>query len=192
MMEIDRLVNDRIQAMLTPGAPTFLSTFIRGILGPMRYSEPVLDVGCRFHSLLVESGLRPVGVSIPPLGRRRSGADAVADPASLPFPDRTFPAVFGMGFLNYLPDHTARRAISEMMRVGRREGIVVVFAGINSDAPWRRPISSVIRKLDRGHYARSEREFRALFDGHLSWDCQRVTYALTGIEGVWLTSRGAD
>ena len=115
-----------------------------------------------------------------------------ADPATLPFADGAFPAVFGIGVPNYLPDHTARRAISEMMRVGRRGGIVVVFAGIRSEAAWRRPIASMTRKLDREQHVRSEREFRALFDGHLSWDCQRVTYALTGLEGVWITSRGAN
>ena len=50
-MEINRLVSDRIQAMLAPGAPTFLSTFVRGLIGSMTYADPVLDVGCRLHSL---------------------------------------------------------------------------------------------------------------------------------------------
>jgi SAM-dependent methyltransferase len=182
-------VVDRLTRLaLAPGAATNIAMFARGLLAPAPYPEPILDVGCGATSPLVGAGLRTVGVDIA-LSRARDHRPTavVADAAALPFADGSFPAVFSLGLLHELADEAARRAIGEMMRVGRYDGRVVVFDGVQPE-PGTRPLASLIGKW--GRPMRTERDLRKLFDGRPTWHFQRVTYAATGLEGVWCVSRG--
>jgi hypothetical protein len=92
-------------------------------------------------------------------------------------------ALFSFGLPHELPDEAARRAIGEMMRVGRFEGHVAIFDGVRPDE-GSRPLAALIRRLD-GPHTRTERELRRLFDGRPTWHFVRVTYAVTGLEGLW-------
>ncbi len=181
-MCFDRLV----QAILAPGAVAVLSAQARGILAATE--GPVLDVGGGYNSPLLRAGIRPVGVDIDPARARvhgHSAAAVAADAALLPFVDGAFAAAVSIGLLHHLTDQAARRAILEMMRVVRPGGPVAVFDGVLPAARWRRPLASLIRALDHGRHMRGEPQLRALFDGIPGWHYQRMTYAMTGLEGVW-------
>ena len=95
--------------------------------------------------------------------------------------------MFSFGLLHELADEAARRAVGEMMRVGRYDGRVVVFDGVQPE-PGTRSLASIVGKLHGP--MRTERELRRLFDGRPTWHFQRVTYAATGLEGLWCVSRG--
>ena len=173
--------------LLAPGAAANVAMFARGLLAPAPYPSPILDVGCGSMSPL--AALRPVRVDIVQArARSRRPLRIVADAAALPFPDGTFPAVFSIGLLHELPDEAARHIIGEMMRVGRFAGRVAIFDGVHPDE-GSHPLAALIRKLD-GPHMRTERELRQLFDGRPTWHFERVTYAVTGLEGMWCVSRG--
>jgi len=183
---LDRVV----QATLAPGAVAALSARARAIVAAAE--GPVLDVGCGFSSPLLHAGIRPVGVDIDPARAGAHGRNApavVADAARLPFVDGAFAAAVSIGLLHHLTDRAARRAILEMMRVVRPGGPVAVFDGVLPAAPARRPLARLIRALDHGRNMRDEGELRALFDGIPGWHYQRMTYAMTGLEGVWCICR---
>jgi SAM-dependent methyltransferase len=178
----------RLGAMLlAPGAHANIAMFARGLLAPAPYPSPILDVGCGSMSPL--AALRPIGVDIAQArARSRRPPVIVADAAALPFADATFAAVFSFGLLHELQDDAARRVIGEMMRVGRFDGRVAIFDGVRPDE-GSRPLAALIRRLD-GPHTRTERELRRLFDGRPTWHFERVTYAATGLEGMWCVSRG--
>jgi SAM-dependent methyltransferase len=185
---LNSILGRLVKLALAPGATTSIAMFAKGLLAPAPYPDPILDVGCGLISPLVAAGLRPVGVDIA-LSRARSHrpVGVVADAAALPFADGSFPAVFSFGLLHELADEAARRAVGEMVRVGRYDGRVVVFDGVLPE-PGTRPLASLVRKFDGP--MRTERELRKLFDGRPTWHFQRVTYAATGLEGMWCLSRG--
>jgi SAM-dependent methyltransferase len=181
-------VVERLAAMLlAPGAAANVAMFARGLLAPAPYPSPILDVGCGSISPL--AALRPIGVDLVQVrAHSRRPLGIVADAAALPFADGTFPAVFSFGLLHELPDAAARHVIAEMMRVGRFAGRVAIFDGVRPNE-GSRPIAALIRRLD-GPHMRTERELRQLFDGRPTWHFERVTYAATGLEGMWCVSRG--
>ncbi len=187
-MPLSTVVDRLVRLVLAPGAATNIAMFAKGLLAPAPYPSPILDVGCGSSSPLVAAGLRPVGVDIA-LSRARShrSEGVVADATALPFADGSFPAVFSFGLLHELADEAARRAVGEMMRVGRYDGRVVVFDGVQPE-PGTRSLASIVGKLHGP--MRTERELRRLFDGRPTWHFQRVTYAATGLEGMWCVSRG--
>jgi SAM-dependent methyltransferase len=181
-------VVERLAAMLlAPGAAANVAMFARGLLAPAPYPSPILDVGCGSRSPL--AAMRAIGVDIVQArARSRRPLGIVADAAALPFSDGAFPAVFSFGLLHELPDEAARRTIGEMMRVARFEGRVAIFDSVRPDEGTR-PLAALIRRLD-GPHTRTERELRRLFDGRPTWHFERVTYAATGLEGLWCVSRG--
>jgi SAM-dependent methyltransferase len=187
-MPLSSVVDRFVRLVLAPGAASNIAMFAKGLLAPAPYPSPILDVGCGLTSPLAAAGLRPFCVDIA-LSRARSHRPVgiVADAAALPFADGAFPAVFSFGLLRELADEAARRAIGEMMRVGRYDGRVVMFDGVLPE-PGTRGLASLIRKFDGP--MRTERELRKLFDGRPTWHFQRVTYAATGLEGIWCVSRG--
>jgi SAM-dependent methyltransferase len=181
-------VVERVTAMLlAPGAAANVAMFARGLLTPAPYPSPILDVGCGSISPL--AALHPIGVDIVPArARSRRPLAIVAGAAALPFAEGTFPAVFSFGLLHELPDEAARHVIGEMTRVGRFDGRVAICDGVRPHE-GSHALAVLIRKLD-GPHMRTERELRQLFDGRPTWHFERVTYAATGLEGMWCVSRG--
>jgi SAM-dependent methyltransferase len=80
----------------------------------------LLDVGCGFNNLVRAYG-SGVGVDIFPW----EGVDVlIGDPASLPFPDRSFDTVTIGAALNHIPNRAA--ALIEIRRVLRPSGRLIV------------------------------------------------------------------
>jgi len=178
----DRLV----QTILAPGAAAHIEARARDLLSPAL--GLILDVGCGFASPLVRLAVPHIGVDIDFARIKaadRCGGVVVADAVALPFADSTFAATVSIGLLHHLADAAARRAVGEMMRVVQPDGPVVILDGVRPAAARQRPLAAAIRALDRGRHMRDEGALLALFDGIPGWRHERVTYAATGLEGVW-------
>jgi SAM-dependent methyltransferase len=184
-----RTTADRwLERLLAPGAAAHLAAAAAERLAGMGQGA-ILDVGCGFDSRV--AGHAPIGVDID-LGRIRalSAPGVVASATRLPFADGAFVGVVSFGLLHHLSDEDARRAIDEVIRVRRENGLALIFDGVRPDDWRRRPAAAVIRDLDRGRHMRHESALRGLFDEFHGWRFERVSYAHTGLEGVWCVSGG--
>jgi SAM-dependent methyltransferase len=181
-------------AVFAPGAEAAILRRIEQVLQVLPPAQRLLDVGCGPRSWLFRAGLRPVGadVSLSYLGEYvRSGGCAVAASAdALPIACGSFDGVWSLGLLHHLPDSVAAAALHEMLRVCKPGGSVVVFDAVLPQPPWRRPLAHTIRRCDRGRFMRSESALRALLPRQVDWQCERFTYARTGLEGLmcWRTA----
>jgi SAM-dependent methyltransferase len=188
VVSLGRGFDTAVAAVLAPGAVAGFSRRTRDLVRGLPVSECVLDIGCGYNSPLAAAGFHPVLVDIDPKRVRicaRTGLGLVADAGALPLASASAAAVFSFGLLHHLTDSQARRAIAEMSRVVRPGGLIAILDGVHCESAWRRPLAAAIRALDRGHHMRHEAALTALFDGAAGWHYERVTYSLTGLEGVW-------
>ncbi len=106
--------------------------------------EKVLDAGCGtgvFTLDIVSRGAKVTGVdlSLPMLRRAREKAagfpfqPSSADILCLPFPDDSFEKTVSVTALEFISD--AEKAVSELFRVTRRGGTIIV-ATLNRLSPW--------------------------------------------------------
>jgi SAM-dependent methyltransferase len=178
------------QRLLAPGAQPRLLARLGECLAGRPQAGPVLDVGCGPESLLGGVGLAPVGVDIAAdrvaeFRLRAGGPAVVADATALPFAAAAFAVVWSNGLLHHLPDRAAGQAVRELARVTRPGGLCVIFDGVLPQRWWRHPVAWVIRRLDRGAWMRDQRALEALLAPLGSWRMTRLTYASTGLEGLW-------
>ena len=89
-----------------------------------------------------------------------------------------------MGLFHHLPDDLVRATVSEMYRVVRGTGRVIVIDGIWPRSAARRPLAWATRRLDRGEWVRSEEQLKGLVasGAPAQWETRRITYTLTGLE----------
>ena len=168
---------------------------MRAVLEQWRELHPppgrCLDVGCGTDSWLRLLDIRPLGVDLDARRvaafARRHGRAVQAPATALPFADGTFDSVWSFGLLHHLPDHEARLAVAEMRRVTRAGGCTVVFDAVLPRVAWHRPVASVLRRLDRGHWMRTQESLEAVLAPFGDWERKRLTYALTGLEGLLCT-----
>jgi SAM-dependent methyltransferase len=168
-----------IEAVLAPGARADVAAGVRDRLPPIE-RQWRLDVGCGFRSYLPTEG--GIGVDLDE-ARVRASRGVAANACALPFADGCFAGVLSVGLLHHLPDAAARQAIAEMLRVSA--GRVVVFDGVRPQSALARPLAALVRAMDRGRHMRLEAEVKALFGACAPWRFERVTYARTGLEGLW-------
>jgi SAM-dependent methyltransferase len=188
-----RTLDNLMRAVLAPGAVAHFARRTRDLISNLTLSDCVLDIGCGYDSPLAAMGLRPMVLDIDPPRVRacaRAGLGIVADAAALPLASASAAAAFSFGLLHHLTDPQARRAIGEMSRVVRPGGLIAILDGVRCESAWRRPLAAAIRAADRGHHMRNETALIALFDGAAGWHYERVTYSLTGLEGVWCIRSG--
>ncbi len=102
----------------------------------------------------------------------------------LPFPSASFGEVWSIGMFHHLPDHVAQGALSEMMRVCRPDGHVVIFDAVLPVRAWQRPLAYILRRADRGRFVRPQAVFEALLPQRSRWSVERVPYSHTGMEIV--------
>jgi SAM-dependent methyltransferase len=182
-----------VGALAAPGAECRIRDVLRHWLGTHPAPGCCLDVGCGTDSWLRLVGRRPVGVDLDArrvaVFARRHGWAVPASATALPFPEGAFDSVWSFGLLHHLSDENVRVAVGEMRRVARAGGCIVVMDGVLPRAAWRRPLAAGLRWLDRGEWMRSQEELEALLAPFGAWERQRLTYALTGLEGVLCTLR---
>ena len=190
-MSFARILDTLIRNLLAPGAIANLSASVGPALGSVAPEALVLDVGCGFLSPLIFANLGTIGVDInPERARAHAGPAAVAaDATALPFADGGFAVVASMGLLHHLEDTQARQAIAEMVRVASPGGVIAIFDGVRPVSWPQRPFAALIRSLDFGRHMRNEAGLRVLFTNRAAWRFERMTYARTGLEGVWCVRR---
>ena len=179
------------QRLAAPGAERALRAMLARWLAENPAPGRCLDVGCGPRSWLWDVGLQAYGVDVSEAAvaayRRRGGTAVVASATALPFADGAFDSVWSFGLLHHLPDGAAQRAVAEMQRVTRAGGCTVVFDAVLPRAAWRRPVAALLRRLDRGRWMRTEAALTALLTPPAAWESTRLTYALTGLEGLLAT-----
>lgn len=176
------------QRLLAPGAGRVIAREIEGCLGSIPTGARLLDVGCGPASWLWRLGYSPVGIDLSPARiaafRRGGGAGLVASATSFPFADASFDAVVCVGLFHHLPEEEARPAVSEMLRVTRPGGRVLIVDGVPPESPWRRPAAWMLRRLDLGRWMRQQRDLESLLGAEGTWQVERIAYAWTGLEAV--------
>jgi SAM-dependent methyltransferase len=172
------------QRVLAPGAAAAIQDCVRRWIADHPGRGPYLDVGCGPRSRLAEAGVEAIGIDLHP------GWGITASATQLPFAAGAFESVWSFGLLHHLPDPAAQRALAEMLRVTKPRGYVVVFDGVLPE-DWR-PLAWLVRRLDRGSGFRSLRDHLDLLALYGTWQCERITYARTGLESVlaWTRTEG--
>ena len=178
-----------VQRCAGPGADGALQKMIARWLAGHPVQGACLDVGCGPHPRLRAAGVEAAGVDVSETFvqavRRAGGAAEVACATALPFADGAFAGVWSFGLLHHLPDEAARRAVGEMRRVTCAGGWTVIFDAVLPRAAWRRPLAALVRAADRGRWMRSQAALEALLRPFGDWQRERMTYAWTGLEGLW-------
>lgn len=172
-------------------APGYRKSSVRNLETLLQNLPParlLLDVGCGPESRLSAVSLQPIGVD---RSRnymreyRRKNRRAVVSPAeTLPFPSQSFDGVWSFGLLHHLTNCSAAAAISEMTRVCKSGGYVIIYDAVLPRSILCRPVARVIRRLDRGKYVRRQEEIELLLPSREQWSVNRQTYSLTGLERV--------
>jgi len=191
---LEPALHELSQTVLAPGARTHVRERLGRLIGGDATPDSILalDVGCGYFSPLAAFGCEVTGLDIDAGRIRHFGPRGIVGSAtSLSFADGHFDIVLSIGLLHHLDDADARRAIGEMRRVARLGGQIVIFDAVLPETAWRRPLAAAIRTLDFGAHMRGQAALRMLFDAS-DWRCERVTYAATGLEGVWFLSRGGE
>lgn len=174
------------QTIFAPGADFFLPRLLREIVLNYPATGPVLDVGCGPASWLRKVGGHPVGLDISrpySLAYRQAGGTAVTGSATdLPFADASFTAVWSIGVFHHLPDPLVKTAIAEMIRVCSPNGRVLILDAVLPHSPWRRPLATFVRRLDRGREMRSQEHLESLLPHRPDWIVSRRTYTINGLE----------
>jgi SAM-dependent methyltransferase len=179
------------QLLLAPGAERTLTKEIKHLLTKLPSAHSILDVGCGPSSWLWRVGLHPVGLDLSPAYAaafvNRAGSAVSGSAVALPFPDGSFDGVWNFGLLHHLPDAMAYKTVSEMLRVCRKGGYVVIFDAVMPESIWQRPIAYALRYLDRGGFVRREDEFKTILPpvSH-PYVSERITYSFNGLEGLMI------
>jgi ubiquinone/menaquinone biosynthesis C-methylase UbiE len=174
------------QKLLAPGAEYAVTRHIGEMLSALPPGDPLLDLGCGPKSWLTQLGLSPVGLDLNPSYmksyRYLGGSGVVATAAKVPFRGGSFAGVWSIGLLHHLPEHTARAALFEAIRVCRPGGYVAVLDAVTPHSVRKRPLAAFIRRRDRGAFMRNEESVRSLLPNCGKWESTRFTYSATGLE----------
>jgi SAM-dependent methyltransferase len=180
-----------IERMLAPGADAALRDLLHAWLETGPRARTVLDVGAGVRSRVAATRPRVVALDVSPTlvarGARTGVPGVAASATALPFADASFDATASLGLLHHLSDADARATVSEMVRVTRPRGPIALFDSVLPEPAWRRPLAWAIRRADRGRFVRGADAVRALLPDPSRWQTTRITYAHTGLEGLWCT-----
>lgn len=179
------------QVLLAPGSERRIGKYARSIAEHLPSAGRLLDVGCGPFSRLWALGLHPVGLDLSAeyTASFRLKHEPVVNGSAdnLPLLGKTFDGIWSFGLLHHLSDEAVHRVIGEAMRVRRPDGYIVIFDAVLPDSAWSRPLASIIRRIDRGHFMRRQEDIENILRSHGDWSCQRVDYAMTGLEGMFCT-----
>ena len=176
------------QLFLAPGAEKTFIQKIKQLMTQLPPAQRILDVGCGPSSWLWQLGLHPVGLDLSltyTVTFSHCGEIAITGSANaLPFRNGSFDSVWSIGLLHHLPDDLARQAVSEMLRICRPGGYIVIVDAVLPEPAWQRPAAWMIRRLDRGRFMRTQLVLESILLPRENWVCERFSYSLTGLEGL--------
>jgi ubiquinone/menaquinone biosynthesis C-methylase UbiE len=116
----------------------------------------VLEVGCGTGLTRDCFNADYTGIDINPeyikmISSKGVGTFLVADATSLPFGPESYDLVFTVGVLHHLDKKNRDMMLSEMGRVCRQRGHIVIVDGLVPSNRWNL-IGYILAKLDRGRY----------------------------------------
>lgn len=176
-------------SLLAPGSEKDIHKKITHILSELPHAQRLLDAGCGPSSWLWHDKLHPIGLdlswsySVSFHDRDEPAVNASAE--CLPFSDGSFNGVWSIGLFHHLPDPVAKEAIGECMRVTAPGGYCVIFDSVFPEPWWSRPLPWAIRRMDRGRFVRSQEAIESLLIDRDKWSCERFSYSLYGLEGLF-------
>lgn len=145
-----------------------------------RSGVSIIDIGCSTGacaaSIVPMTSNRYVGLDIEPryvaLAARRApdGRFVAMDARRMAFPDASFDLAMFIGVMHHMDDQLVKDCLSEVSRVLRPEGRVIVAEPVYTPGRW---LSTVLLNMDRGRYIRDEPGYRKLFGG---FSIQRQRY----------------
>lgn len=100
-------------------------------------------------------------------GAMRSGSYGVMDGSALALQPTSFDAALVLGVFHHLGDDLVRASISELQRVLKPGGTLLVMEDIPPPTIWNLP-GHMMHWLDRGDHIRSDADYRALFTPHFN------------------------
>lgn len=178
------------QALLGPGAGRLLPALLNETFtGP---AGPILDVGCgpKLTTPTPDGPVFGVDINRAYVKQFQSGRTAgqfrgiVSRAEALPFGNNVFVECRSFGLLHHLDDEIAEGAVSEMYRVAREKGRVVILDNVWPHSAAGKPIAFLTRRFDRGQWVRTEEHLTALVSRACPgpWTVSRHTYSFTGLE----------
>ena len=176
------------QRILAPGHIKAIVDQIEKTLREAPSANLLVDVGCGPISWLHRVGLRPVGVDLSMTFlrefRQLESRAILASALALPFSSKSIEGVISVFLFHHMPDYAVSEAMKEFMRVCKSPGYVAILDGVLPRAPWKNPLATLIRRMDRGKFMRSQEELESLLPERDDWIVKRFTYSLTGLEGL--------
>ena len=176
------------QFVLAPGMDRIVTELLSRAFAGIPPPAATLDVGCGPVSWLWRFGMRPLGLDLchayAKKFRDAGNQSITASAATLPFRDSSFDLVFSFGLLHHLPEPIARETVSEIIRVTRGGGHIVLFDPVLPKSVWWRPQAWALCKLDRGKFIRQQGNYESYILGTPEWKTLRFTHSHVGTEGV--------
>jgi SAM-dependent methyltransferase len=178
-------------ALLAPGYQAKLTENTQKLLKRLPHAQLILDVGCGPSSNISKSGISPIGLDLSWFYVREYIKEkhraVVASAELIPFSSQSFDGIWSIGLFHHLPKPLATATIAELIRICKPGGYIVIFAAVLPRSVWRRPLATLLRRLDRGRYMRSQEEVESLLSLREKWSIERQVYSYTGLE--WLICR---
>lgn len=159
----------------------------------LQEDERLLDIACGPATL---SELFPkasyLGIDINPgyvsQGQKLGYCLQCMDALNPGFADETFDHILIVAFIHHLPDNKVRRLLSQVKRVLRTEGRVVVIENMQITSKWNL-LGRFLVSLDRGRYIRTQAQYADLLKPCLS--IQKQYQIKTGVydQAVFVLSK---
>lgn len=172
--------------LLAPRAKLRILKKIDQIILKYPIGNKILDVGCGPSSYLFEKKLNPIGLDIAKSYIEKYNASGhkafLGSSVAMSFKDKQFDSVWSFGLFHHLTDSQFEKTVSEMMRVCKKNGYIIIFDAVLPYSFLEMPLAWVIRKMDRGAFMRKENHIYKLLPNKKKWELKRYVYALVGLE----------
>ncbi|MCG2712668.1 MAG: class I SAM-dependent methyltransferase [Candidatus Omnitrophica bacterium] len=131
----------------------------------------VLDIGCGVRGNVygidpkAYVGIDNQGIFIKHLKESQSGIYHVMEAGNLKFDDKCFDYIISVSLLHHLSAVELKDAMSEVKRVLKKEGKVIVADGVYPESKFNLA-GWLIRFFDKGRYVRCKHSLRELLTGY--------------------------
>jgi len=149
--------------LLTRGITKKIVEALHNELADFQYNK-ALDVGCGTGIFACLFKTNYFGTDINPayltrVRQTKEGFFFVSDGTSLSVKSKAFPLVINIGVLHHLELRKRKKLLSELWRVSKPEGKIIIIDGIIPSNRFNL-IGFILAKLDRGRYKTKEKEFK--------------------------------